>query len=268
MLGAIIGDLAGSIYEFNQAKNAQPITVRNLISEDNFFTDDTILTVAILDAILNAEHGEIPDYESFLKEYGKKFINYQPKTSCAHFDKPFSPNFLQWVYGKNDGKSEGNGAMMRISPVAYLFNDIDAMHDNVMYATYTSHHSSEAFHGANMIATAIYLARQGYGQEEICRKLWFSCQYTPFTRFNYLCSDTVDNCLAVALTADSFEDAVRTIISLGGDTDTNACIVGSIAEVIFGIPKELKEFALAKIPDEFISVLKEGYSRIEPIELV
>lgn len=114
MLCAIIGDLAGSIYEYKQTKKCEPIFINNLIEENSFFSDDTILTVAIADAIIN----NIP-YKTALKNYANKYSNYLPKFS-PYFKTIFSPNFTKWVASNEFGTSHGNGAMMRVSPVGFF----------------------------------------------------------------------------------------------------------------------------------------------------
>ena len=116
MLGAIIGDLAGSIYEYDQIKNHKEINVGNIIEENAFYSDDTILTVAIADAILSHSN-----YEDKLKEYTLKYENYKP-SFAPYFKTTFSPNFIKWAKDETSDSSSGNGAMMRVSPIGYLFN--------------------------------------------------------------------------------------------------------------------------------------------------
>lgn len=125
MWGAIIGDLAGSIYEFEQYKKVFNITINNLITKDSFLSDDTILTIAVLDAILNDKN-----YEKYLKSYAKEYMNYKPNVK-QYFEHTFSPGFEKWVKGNKVGNSTENGAMMRISPVGHLFNDEEKITDEV-----------------------------------------------------------------------------------------------------------------------------------------
>ena len=164
MWGAIIGDLAGSIYEYDQFKKVQKISVNNLIEENAFFSDDTILTVAILDAILHD-----CNYEKYLKLYGKKCIDYKPDVN-QYFNHPFSPGFINWLISESDGYSKGNGAMMRISPVAYLFDDEKELIENVRLATSPSHNTAEAIRSAEMISLIIFNARKGLTKERIIEK--------------------------------------------------------------------------------------------------
>lgn len=261
MWGAIIGDLAGSIYEFEQTKNIVPVKVDQIIETNAFFSDDTILTIAVLEAFLNDK-----DYEQSLKKYALKYLDYKPNYE-PYFQRPFSPGFIKWVKGNGIGTSTGNGAMMRISPVGYLSRTIEELKENVVSATIPSHNSEEALYGAETIAKIIFLARRGYQKEEILKELNIKLTYKPFTSFNMTCQDTIDNCLYALFTSNSYEEAIRKVISYGGDTDTNACIVGSMAEALFGIEPNLIEIASQKIPEEFTQLIQEGYIYCKKINL-
>jgi ADP-ribosylglycohydrolase len=253
MWGAIIGDLAGSIYEFEQLKGITKVEVKNLIEENSFFSDDTILTVAVLDAILHDR-----DYESYLRKYARAYINYKPDFN-PYFKGIFSPGFSEWAKGNEEGFSKGNGAMMRISPVGYLFNSREDVIENSSLATIPSHNSLDAINSATTVAMIIYLARIGWSKEEIIKELDLSFSYIPFTKFNMTCNDTISNCLYATFTSNSFDESIRTVISFGGDTDTNACIVGSMAEALYGIDDLLIEKAKTKLPDQFVKKLTLGY---------
>jgi len=259
MYGAIIGDLAGSIYEYNQIEKVTSINVRSLIEKDSFFSDDTILTVAILDAILNNK-----DYEYYLKMYARDYFNYQPDVK-PYFSSPFSPGFTKWVNGNEIGKSSGNGAMMRISSVGYLFDTEDDIYKNVVSATKPSHNASEAIECANIVAIIILYARMGMEKEEIIKKLNLKLNYKPFKNFNYTCYETLDNCLYALFNSNTFEESLKKVISFGGDTDTNACIVGSMAEALYGIDTDLVNLAKSKIPKEFVNKLEIGYLKIKKL---
>lgn len=138
MWGAIIGDLAGSIYEFEQIKRIKNLEITELIAENSFYSDDTILTIAILDVILNNQN-----YEQYLKDYINKYKDYKPNFS-PYFKTSFSPSLLKWANGDTLGTSSGNGAMMRISPVGYLFDNLDEVLTNAKLSTIPSHNSEEA----------------------------------------------------------------------------------------------------------------------------
>lgn len=252
MYGAIIGDLAGSIYEFNQTKEVKNIIINNIIEDNAFYSDDTILTIAILDAIKN--NG---DYGYYLRKYINDYNDYHPDFK-PYFKGPFSPNMVKWAKSDIVGTSIGNGAMMRISPVGYLFNSEDEVRTNAQLATIPSHNTEEAITCATIVALLIYYFRNGLSKEEAFSRLNIVPTYKEFTKFNLTCSETINNCLYVIYNTNSFEEAIRSIIYMGGDTDTNACIVGSIAESLYGIDKELIEKANSKLPEEFINVLKKS----------
>lgn len=257
MWGAIIGDLAGSIYEFDQTKKVTPVTVNNIIEDSSFYSDDTILTIAILDAYLNDK-----DYEKYLKEYALNFLDYKPNHQ-PYFQRPFSPGFIKWTTSNVEGKSNGNGAMMRISPIGYLSKTEEELITNTTLATICSHNNEESISGATTIAKFIYLAKKGYTKEDIFKKLNIKIKFIPFEKFNMTCATTIDNCLYAIASTNSFEDAIRLVISFGGDTDTNACIVGGMAEALYGIDNKLIEQAREKIPENFVNKLEHGYSLIK-----
>lgn len=257
MWGAIIGDLSGSIYEFEQSKQLSKISVNELITKDSFYSDDTILTVAILDAILNDKN-----YEIYLKQYIALYSDYRPDVK-EYFNNPFSPSLMKWAKYDVVGQSLGNGAMMRISPVGYLFNTKSEVIKNARRATRPSHNCNESIDGATLVALIIYYARKGYSKEEIISKLNIKLQYKDFFRFNLSCSETIDNCLYALFNSNSFEESLKTVISYGGDTDTNACIVGSMAEALYGIDKDLIDLAKTKIPNEFVKKIDRGYNLVK-----
>ena len=256
MWGAIIGDLAGSVYEYDQTKHFTKLNPTELIKAKSFYSDDTILTIAILEAILNNK-----DYEYYLKKYTKDFLTYKPDF-IPYFKSPFSPSFVKWALANEKGTSIGNGAMMRISAVGYLFNNKQDIINNVRLATEPSHNSLEAINSATTVALIIFLARLGYSKEEIIKELNIKLNYKDFNSFNDTCSKTIDNCLYALFTSSSFEESLLKVISFGGDTDTNACIVGSMAEALYGIPDELIEEAKKKIPTNFNTLLDKGYAKI------
>lgn len=250
MFGAIIGDLAGSIYEFGQVEKVSPVEIGNLIEENAFFSDDTVLTIAVLDAILNDR-----DYEKYLKEYINKYAYALPDYH-PYFKGLFSPGTEKWAKGLKEGDSLGNGAMMRISPVGYLFDSEEEVIENARLATIPSHNTKEAVDAARTISLMIFYFRCGMTKKEVFEKLNIVPYYEPFSKFNVTCSETIGNCLYALYISDSFEDALRKVISMGGDTDTNACIVGSMAEALYGVDEVLKKMAFDKLPVEFQKVLK------------
>lgn len=255
MYGAIIGDLAGSIYEYEQTKKIKNIIVNKLIEDNSFYSDDTILTIAILDAIIHDK-----DYNKYLRYYIDKYKDYKPNFN-PYFKSAFSPNLIKWSKENSIGTSCGNGAMMRISPVGYMFDNEKDVIENVKLAILPSHNSKEAIECATIITLIIFYLRKGYSKEEIFKKLNLNIEYKPFTKFNTTCYETIGNCLYVLYNSSNFEDAIKKAIYMGGDTDTNAAIVGSMAESLYGIDNLLIEKANKKLPNEFKKVLEKVYMR-------
>ena len=256
MWGAIIGDLAGSIYEYDQYKNCHPLVINKLINDNSFFSDDTILTVAILDAILTKD-----SYENKLKEYALKYKDITPKTN-SYFSTMFSPVFTKWYNSNYEGKSNGNGAMMRISPVGFLYNTKNEVKENVKKATIPSHNSKSALLCADIVAMIIFLSRKGYNKNQIVSSLNLKFNYIPFKKFNTSCDETIGNCLYALFSSNDFESSIKKVISYGGDTDTNACIVGSMAEALYGINKRIIRDAKKFIPPEINNTIEKGYEKI------
>ena len=165
MWGAVIGDLSGSIYEYSQTTGITTIDNKNiLISPNSFYSDDTILTIAILDAYLNDK-----DYSKYLKLYTRLYKDYQPNFH-PYFKTSFSPGFLKWANDKKEGISTGNGALMRISPVAYLADSLETLVKETRKATLPSHNSEEALTTTDLLARIIFLARHNTPKEDILKE--------------------------------------------------------------------------------------------------
>ncbi len=279
MYGAIIGDLAGSIYEYLEYNNSKKGVIKlktrklilnkpDLIDDKSFYSDDTILTMAILESILDRK-----SYITKLKEYTFKYMCLVPK-DIPYFKYMFSPNFIRWCEGKDKGNSRGNGAAMRISPVGYLFNDEKRIINEVKKVTIPSHGSAEAFNGAEAVALTIYMARKHINpdviKEYIVNRYGFDLNYNfdelmSTNTFTCLCEETVKQALYILFSSSSFEEAVRKSVAIGGDTDTTACITGSMAEALYGIPNDLINQANEHLPEEFKENLTRGYSKVKKI---
>ena len=256
MLGAIYGDKVGSIYEFEQLKGIKSISPDVLIQSNSFYSDDTIETIAVADAIINNK-----DYEETLKEYILKNIDYSPNFK-PYFKNPFSPGTMKWANGIGKNTSIGNGAMMRISPVGYLFDKEEDVIEQARLVTIPSHNSKEAIDSATIIALMFYYFRNVLGKEEVFHKLNLLVKYEPFKKFNTTCSETLNNCLYALYNSTSFEEAIRNTLLMGGDTDTNCCIVGSVAEVMHGMNISQIKGATTGLPKEYIKILKKAYESI------
>lgn len=255
MFGAIYGDKAGSIYEYNQLKKIKPINSEKLIIPSSFHNDDTIETIAIMDCIINQK-----DYEQTLKEYILNNINYKPNFH-PYFKSSFSSNTIKWATGSGKNNSIRNGALMRISPVGYLFYDEKEIIENSYLVTIPSHNSEEAINSATIIALMFYYFRNGITKLDVYKKLQIAIKYEPFNKFNITCHETLNNCLYALYNSNSFKDAIRKTLLMGGDTDTNCCIVGGLAEALYGINDEEITESKAYLPNTYLKILTKAYSR-------
>ena len=269
MLGAIIGDIVGSRFEWNNHKDKE----FELFTEDCRMTDDSIMTLAVAKALLETEKAmesvaegqeRKSDYFSLLK---KMSIQYMQAFGRRYPDCGFSRAFYQWIVSEDPQpyNSYGNGAAMRISPVAYVGRTEKEIQDLSETVTGVSHNHAEGLKGAESTATATFMARSGSSKDEI--RNWIAENYYPldFTldgirnsyRFTTDCQATVPQAIAAFLESTSFEDAIRNAVSLGGDSDTLAAIAGAIAEAHYGIPEDIKKRALSYFDERQLSVYEE-----------
>lgn len=272
MYGAIIGDLAGSIYEYDEYNDSQNKIInlkrrleildkKLIIDKDAFYSDDTILTMAILDSILSNT-----SYEEKLREYGIKYGSFKLNRD-NYFSYMFSPNFTKWCKGLVEGKSNGNGCMMRVSPIAYIFNDLDKIKEHSRLCTIPTHNTNSSIKSAEIVSVVIYLARCGknkefikkYLQKEYNIELNYNLEVLRKTNLFDGTNKVLELCLYILLESNNFVDSIKNAISIGGDTDTIACIVGSMAEALYGIEDELICEATKKIPIEFNEMLVKAY---------
>lgn len=253
MLGAIIGDVVGSYYEVLEVKEIKnghrsyeeriKILDQNtpLFTNNSSVTDDSILTFAIYKAIK-----ENKPYEEMLKYYTKEEIDLGKD---MYGRSRFGKGFVEWVNGNTQGTSYGNGASMRISPVGYLFDTLEEVKQETYKATIPSHNHEESILCAEAVSTSIFLLRNGMSKEELkeyIEKNYFKLDYDlEDLRRNYKFSsksiNSVPQAIFAFLESNSFEETIRNAISIGGDTDTIACIAGSLAESYYGIPEDLLE---------------------------
>lgn len=275
MLGTIIGDVIGSYYEVLEIEHSKkehtprPYEERmkimdpntKLFTENCSCTDDSILTCAVADCMLNG----LFNYESYLKGYGKRELNLGvDKYGRSRFGK----GFVDWVEGTYQGTSYGNGAAMRISPIGYL-DDLDCVEIESYLATIPSHNHEEAILGAEAVAVSIYLLRNGITKQELKKYLeenYYSLDYDLETlrreyKFSSKASESVPQALFVFLESNNFEDAIRKAISIGGDSDTIAAIVGGLAEAYYGLDENLLEKVKPYLKDYMKPIIKQFYER-------
>jgi len=250
MIGAIAGDIIGSVHEFSDDKPSYDFS---LITNQSFFTDDTVLTVALADSILS---------ESAYKNKMREYYNLYPRCS-------YGGTFHQWASGMIDGpyNSWGNGSAMRVSPIGWAYNDIETVLQKAEQSAEITHNHPEGIKGAQAIALAIYLSRIGTAKQKIKKEIENRFRYNlnfdleelrKDYRFNESCQGTVPQAIFTFLNSDNFEDSIRKAIYIGGDSDTMACINGSIAEAYYkGVPKEIRDQVFIKLDTYLSKVVKE-----------
>ncbi len=253
MLGAIIGDIVGSAYEWSPVKT----TEFEMFSSRSRFTDDTVLTVAVADAILHQK-----DYARTIWEYGRKYPH-----------AGYGGSFAQWLRS-NDMRpygSFGNGSAMRVSPVGFAFNSMDEVLSEAARTAQVTHNHPEGIKGAQATALAIWMARQGKNKSDIRKQIESRFAYNlsrtldeirPAYSFDVSCQGSVPESIIAFLESDSYEDAVRKAISLGGDSDTMACIAGGMAQAYYKeIPMPILNQAWLLLDDDLKKIVDQFNQR-------
>ncbi len=249
MRGAIIGDIIGSRFEKNNVKSKD----FELFTKESRYTDDTVLTIAIADCILNSK-----DYESTVKKYGRNY--------------PFAGyggTFKKWLAGIIRGpyNSWGNGSAMRVSPIGFAFDNEEKILEEAKRSAEITHNHEEGIKGAQAIAMSIFLARTGKTKQEIKDYIEYEFGYDlsrtiegirPNYEFDVSCQGSVPESIIAFLESENFEDAIRNAISIGGDSDTIASMTGAISEAFYkSISEELIEKMNEIIPDNFRKIIEE-----------
>jgi len=249
MIGAIAGDIIGSAYEANAVKTAD----FDLFSPGSRFTDDTVLTVAVADCIL---HGK--DYGRTYKEYGLRY----PDAGYGSF-------FIQWLQSDNPQpyNSFGNGSAMRVSPIGFACTTLDSVMNEAERSAEVTHNHPEGIKGAQAVAGAVYLAVHGYSKDAIRSHIEETFSYDlsrslddirPGYIFDMTCQGSVPEAIIAFLESNDYEDAVRNAISLGGDSDTQACIAGGIAQAFYRqIPESIINQVRKILPKDLLDVVDE-----------
>ena len=262
MIGAIIGDIVGSKYEFNNTFDYN----FPLFGTGCDYTDDTICTIAVADAILKA-NGKVPectDFQQALQNWCKKY---------PHPMGSYGAGFSQWINSMDPQPydSFGNGAAMRVSPVGFAYFEESTILRAAMNSAKCSHSHTEGQLGASAVASTISrLAHSGQDRVAIIKSIanefygsdWW--QHLPQKGiFDETCQGCVPLAFDILLKSSSFEDAIRQAISYGGDSDTLGAIVGSMAEAIFRVPDEFRDKALTYLPSEMIDVITKFETKYE-----
>jgi ADP-ribosylglycohydrolase len=241
MIGAIAGDIIGSIYESHTIK----MTDFPLFDRWSHFTDDTVLTIAIADTILTGS-----DYGRKLKEW------YQ-----LYPDRGYGPGFRRWAASQKirPRNSMGNGSAMRASPIGFAFETLDEVLDEARKSALPSHNNIEGIKGAQAVATSVFLSKKGFSKQAIKDYLTGIFSYNldrtieqirPKYKFDSTCPGSVPEAMIAFLESTDFESAIRLAVSLGGDSDTIACMAGGIAEAYYGgVPEDISSQALQMLDD-------------------
>lgn len=242
MFGAIIGDIVGSVYEFNNIKTKDfPLWKPN-----SHFTDDTVMTCAVYAALREYKKDKTQSAQVLLTSYMREFGREYPK--CG-----YGSQFEKWLQA-DDPKpynSYGNGSAMRVSGAAWLADSLSEAKELATLSAEVTHNHPEGIKGAVAVSEAIYMASQNCTQEQIYKHVgqYYDLDFTlaeirPEYEFDETCQGSVPQAVVAFLEGKDFEDVIRNTVSIGGDSDTIAAIAGSIAEPYFGIPARLKARAL------------------------
>ncbi|AQT70309.1 ADP-ribosyl-[dinitrogen reductase] hydrolase [Anaerohalosphaera lusitana] len=253
MIGAIVGDIVGSVFEWRGTKRED----FELFGAGCRFTDDTVLTVATAWAILRGE-----DYGVAYKRFGRKWPG-----------AGYGGNFAKWLRSDSMGAygSWGNGSAMRVSPVAWAFESVEEVLKEAERSAAVTHDHPEGIKGAQAVAMAVYLARRGFSKAEIVAEVGARFEYDldrrldeirPGYGFDSSCAGSVPEAMIAFGESEGFEDAVRKAVSLGGDSDTQACMAGAVAEAFYGgVPGEIRAEAERRLDVELGEVVREFEGR-------
>ena len=257
MYGAILGDIIGSPFEFDRGNKTKDFP---LFSNESHFTDDTVMTAAVAEALI----GHPPVERDSL--FRQRLICSMQAWGRAYPDAGYGSRFSAWLHS-TDMKpygSCGNGSAMRVSAVGWLYDDLATTRRIARLTADVTHNHPEGIKGAEAVASAIYCARTGLSRDRIAELIttWFgydlsrSCdEIRPNYHHVETCQETVPQAITAFLEGESFEDVIRTAVSLGGDCDTLTCIAGSIAEAYWGVPSWLKIECRKRIPADVAAVL-------------
>ena len=264
MYGALLGDMIGAPYEFDRGTKTK---VFELFTRETHITDDSIMTTAVADALLGlpADADDIKVKEAVIfamQSWGDMYP-----------DAGYGNMFCSWLRAEDPEPygSYGNGAAMRVSPAGWLYDSLEETRRYARLTAEVTHNHPEGIKGAEATASAIYLARTGstkgeikeYIVQEFGYDLSRTCdEIRPDYYHDESCMRTVPEAIIAFMESEDFEDTVRTAVSLGGDTDTLACIAGSIGEAYFGIPDKLRTQCLTKLTPEIQDVVDRFYERV------
>ncbi len=258
MYGAILGDIIGSPFEFDRGNKSKDF---ELFSPGCEFTDDTVMTIAVAEALMKIE--DATDEDKIKDALAKSMQTWGRKYPWAGYGQ----KFFRWL-AKEDPKpynSCGNGSAMRVAAAGWMADTLEETRRLARLSAEVTHNHPEGIKGAEATAAAIFMARNGSDKEEIKRYIIKEFNYDlsrtcdeirPTYHHTELCQQTVPEAITAFMEGSDFEDVIRTAVSLGGDCDTLTCIAGSIAEAYYGVSDELKEEAKTRIESEMRTVLE------------
>ena len=258
MYGAILGDMIGAPYEFDRSPKVKDFP---LFSRGSHFTDDSVMTIAVADALLRFEQDADDDtvhhvISTAMRTWGRKYPN-----------AGYGGRFHDWLFTHWQPRpynSWGNGSAMRVSSVGWLFDTIEETKRFAKLTAEVTHNHPEGIKGAEATASAIFMARTGASKEEIKDYIIHEFGYDlsrtcdeirPTYHHVESCQETVPEAITAFLEGTDFEDVIRTAVSLGGDCDTLTCIAGAMAEAFYGVPDEMKEECRKRLPEDMLEVL-------------
>lgn len=254
MIGAIIGDIAGSRFEWRNIKSKDFTLFTNACEP----TDDSIMTLAVAQAIMNC-NGDYSRLEnetvSCMQEYGRAYPN-----------AGYGGRFHRWIFSRDPKpyNSYGNGAAMRVSPCGFAATTLEEATMLAHAVTRVTHNHPESLKAAEAVASAIYLARMGKTLEEIKAHIaehYYSIDFSldeirPTYIFDVSCQGSVPQAFEAFFESTGFEDAIRNAISIGGDSDTIAAITGGMAEAYYGVPEDIRTQAMEFLDEKLAGILK------------
>ena len=257
MYGAILGDMIGSPYEFDQGDKTKEFP---LFSKNSTYTDDTVMTLAVADAFLDLPADADDEAVRWQVVQSMKVFG------MAYPHAGYGLMFRRWLRSKypEPYNSFGNGSAMRVSAAGWLYDDLETVRRMARLSADVTHNHPEGIKGAEATAAAIFLARTGSTKAEIKAYIEENFHYDlsrtcddirPGYHHVESCQETVPEAITAFLEGQSFEDVIRTAVSLGGDCDTLTCIAGSVAEAFYGVPGELKRECETRLPPDLQDVL-------------
>ena len=270
MYGAILGDIIGSPYEFDMGDKTKDFP---LFSPESTITDDTVMTLAVAEAFLDTQ--DTGD-ESLLRS---RLVKSMQRLGKLYPHAGYGSRFGLWLNSRDPQPyhSYGNGSAMRVSAVAWLYHDLETVRRMARLSAEVSHDHPEGIKGAEATASAIFLGRTGstkaqikaYIQREFGYDLCRTCdQIRPSYHHVESCQETVPEAMIAFLEGNSFEDVIRTAVSLGGDCDTLTCIAGSIAEGFYGVSDSWKQTCCEYLPQNLLTILQRYAQCILPVSAI